>query len=267
MDYVRSKLADMGVPPGRFRRIGVTAALTSMALFRQRDLPESLQPVSRILFSALGAGLTASYSDELLGAVGIDPASKQGKLLTAGLAGGAFGVEMLSRGLEDRMESSLDHTFVKYPRLGTALLVGALVWAGTADMDWSMDDMADVEPEPEDVPEPLRELLMLLVGEEPSSEALLAQLEAAQHLTFDDDVLNGGTFVLPDDLPKIVPFTQEWPVHARWRDEAGNGYQLSIHVTNGLATDWAVWQVEGDDEGDPSLPEASQVQVVHDVEL
>lgn len=264
MDYVRSLVGQVSMPPGRLRRIGVTAALAGMALVRERDFPEPVRPLARPLFAAAAAGFVTTMTDEVLALFDIDPRSQQGRKLTAGIAAGAFGIELLSRGVEAKVEGSLDAMFTRAPRLGTAMLMGAVAWAATSDLDWPAEFDTAEEADAQPLPEDMRELLLGLAIDEASAGALRAQLASAQYIAIGDHLMEGGSLVVDESLPKIIPATMDWPLQAIWEDDRGNAFRLNLTIVDGYVTDWLVW-VDSDDPVEAvKMPEPEAVSIVHD---
>lgn len=199
---------------------------------------------------------------------GLDPRSRSGRAFRAALVGGTFLGEMALHDLEERFEGSLDGVFSRFPRLGSAVLMAGATWAFTADLeqpaevDWSMS-VSTFDEAP--LPEEFRSLLLMLVGDEPGSDALRQQLEDARTMLTHPAAMPGGKLGLGDAEVLIHPRFQQWPLHARW-EAGGVEFTLTLHIVEGLVHGWSVEQSDGEFVV-ALLPLPDQVTVVHDREL
>lgn len=141
-------------PPGRLKRVAATAALTALALVRDDDLPRSLRPLARPVSAGVSAALTAMLTRSTLPEFGHDPDSKQGRWITVALASGAFAVDWAVHGLEQEAGHRMDSLFSRYPRVGTALLVGAVTWESLRDLEQPHEPLADPARPPVDFVDP-----------------------------------------------------------------------------------------------------------------
>lgn len=141
-------------PPGRLMRVAATAALTALAFVRDDDLPPRLRPLARTVSAGVSAALTAMLTRRSLPDFGQDPESSNGRRITVGLAAGAFGVDWLTHGFEQRAGHRVDAFFGRFPRVGTALLVGAVTWEAMRDLEPEVETPADPADPPVDFVDP-----------------------------------------------------------------------------------------------------------------
>lgn len=211
---------------------GVSGALT---LIEPRDLGPWQRAAYRTAVS-VGSGLLGAdlaREDEPI----MDPA--RDGLLMGGLT---MGLMDLTEHVDGKIVDILEDVGVPRPRLAMAVVnaaSAALLYAKTPVGDgWLAASDAFEEPEPQDLPEPVRELIGLLLaapegGEElPGAPTLREQLAGVrtQDLGYpSSDVL----LIVEDAEHLVVPHQQTWPATGSFERE-GITYRLELQIGDGV---------------------------------
>lgn len=182
--------------------------------------------------------------------------------LVAGLlAGGAtWALADASESLDTRLITRLQTAGVRHPRRWMAAISAAGVLASFA-VDRAMSQTASEEVWLEDlmrtrpVTPQVREVVqaMLQVPGAPDAGELLAQLEAAQESYFDDGENRFATMVefdVPEEVVRVVPHTQIYPVQARFTASNGTELAVSLQIHEGKLANLEIETV-GDEDTDP----------------
>lgn len=155
----------------------------------------------------------------------------------AGSAALALALAPVEESTDRWLQSRLEGAGLRRPRVAMALLaagVAALAWAWEPEpaRDEADEELLD-EDEEHDLDPALRELLVALlsVGEPTATATALAQLEQAR-------ARGAGGFestmvlAVPEGGPRLVPYSQTWPVRARWQID-GHPVELAVQVHEG----------------------------------
>ena len=213
-----------------------TAVIGALALVD----PAKLNEMQRRTLHAAAAALTGLYT-----AATVD----QNRTVlvplnaVAGLAAAAAALRFANAGdeLESRMVRWLSSAGVTRPRLclaaGSAALTFAMFLADRAAARKekyeaaSLDELAQVRPLTPAVRELARAILTAAVV--PGADALLAQLEKAEEVYWDEDFVPTAQFKIPDDVPRAVPHNQIFPVTARYEAETGLPLKVMLQIYDG----------------------------------
>ncbi|WP_262103461.1 hypothetical protein [Arthrobacter sp. Marseille-P9274] len=105
---------------------------------------------------------------------------------------------------------------------------------------------------------------ILRAADVPGADALLAQLQQAQEIYWEEDFVTTAQFKVPDGLPRAVPHTQVFPVTARFEAENGVPLQVTLQVYNGKLDHLAIEAVDETEESADDVvdawPEPNEVQ-------
>ncbi|WP_424348018.1 hypothetical protein [Kocuria sp. CH-021] len=173
-----------------------------------------------------------------------------GNVVAGLLAGGTvWALAEASETLDARIMTRLEAAGVRHPRPWVAALSAASVLVSFAV------DRASTGAEPEVRPEDLmrtrpvtrqvREVVrgILQASDTPDAHVLLTQLAVAQESYFDDGDDGFSTMVgfeVPDEIVRVVPHNQVYPVQARFRASNGTELQVSLQLDQGKLAHLAV---------------------------
>ncbi|MFF2317949.1 hypothetical protein ACFVTE_16960 [Arthrobacter sp. NPDC058097] len=163
--------------------------------------------------------------------------------VVAGLAAAAVTLRFAEAGdaAEFRMVQWLAAAGVRRPRRWLAAASAAAALAAVLG-DLAAAPKEEREPASFEVPEQVRPLTpavrdlvnaILTAAVVPGANALLAQLEKAEQVHWDEDLGSPAIFNVPDDVPRAVPHQQCFPVVARFEAESGLPLQVMLHVRDG----------------------------------
>lgn len=172
-------------------------------------------------------------------------------------AGASMALADKSDRLDARMVQALRSAGLRHPRwwlaagasalmFGSYLLDRATTGAGTRFV--TLEEAGTVRP----IDPAARKLVegMLTVADIPGSEVLLAQLERAEELSWDEEFDTTLTFQIPDDVPRVVPHDQTYPVHALFEAANGFSFRLRLQTVDGKL-DFLAVEAADDDYPDP----------------
>lgn len=224
---------------------GATSALAFGALSLVE--PARLPPARRAAYRAALAATTAWWT-----AVTTDPERTvhvPGNVVAGAAAGGAcWALADFSETLDARLMDRLHAAGVEHPRRWTAGIAAAAVLAACAVDRYTQRQVSDQLPEESPRTRPLAPTVRTVIRgilqavEMPGSAELLAQLEAARERYLpqehsDIDGENGiATLIeldIPDQLARVVPHTQTYPVHARFPAPDGTPLQITLYIEHG----------------------------------
>lgn len=222
---------------------GVSGALT---LIEPRELGPWQRAAYRMAVS-VGSGLLGAdlaREDEPI----IDPA--RDGLLTGGLT---MGLMDLTEHVDGRIVDVLEGVGVPRPRLAMAVVnaaSAALLYAMTPQGNgWFAASDTFEESEPQDLPEPVRELVGLLLaapagGEDlPGAAALREQLTGArtQDLGYPSSDVQ---LIVGDPERLVVPHQQTWPATGSFERD-GITYRLELQIGDGMLSMLSVMVDDG----------------------
>lgn len=161
----------------------------------------------------------------------------------AGLAAAGIALRFADAGdaIDARLEQKLRRAGVEHPRRWMAAGAAALTFAGflgdrAAARKGSfeampLDQLERVRP----VHPAVRRLVegILKAADIAGAELLLAQLDAAQEIYWDDEFSSTAQFTVPDDLPRAVPHEQVFPVRAQFTCPNGIQLQIVLQIDDG----------------------------------
>ncbi|WP_457974592.1 hypothetical protein [Arthrobacter sp. D1-17] len=158
--------------------------------------------------------------------------------------------------LESRMVHWLSSAGISRPRrwlaAGSAALTFAMFLADRATArkeereSVALDALTQVRPLTPAVGELTRAILS--AADVSGADALLAQLEQAEEIYWDEDFVPAAQFQIPDDVPRAVPQIQVFPVTARYEAETGAPLQVMLHIYDGKLEHLAIDTVGETDE-------------------
>lgn len=100
------------------------------------------------------------------------------------------------------------------------------------------------------------------------ADALLAQLEQAEEIYWDEDFVPTARFQIQDDVPRAVPHIQVFPVTSRYEAATGTPLRVMLHIYDGKLEHLAIDTVDETDEAVEDLvdrwPNPDEVQYVLD---
>lgn len=248
-----------------------TAVMGALALVD----PAKLTGVQRRTLHAATAALTGLYT-----AATVD----QNRTVlvplnaVAGLAAAAAALRFANAGdeLESRMVRWLNSAGVTRPRLwlaaGSAALTFAMFLADRAAArkeeyeGVALEELAQVRPLTPAVWELTKGILTAAVV--PGADALLAQLEQAEEIYWDENFVSTVQFRIPDDVTRAVPHNQIFPVTARYEAETGVPLKVMLQIYDGKLEYLAIALVTETEEPVENLldrwPNPDQVRYVID---
>ncbi|TLM87665.1 hypothetical protein [Pseudarthrobacter sp. NamE5] len=176
----------------------------------------------------------------------------------AGLAATAVALRFADAGdaLDSRMVQKLRSAGVKYPRrwmaAGSAALTFAAFLADRAaarkeeyEAVSGLERLQPVGPAVHNLTESI-----LRATDVAGAGALLAQLDVAQEIYWDDGFSSTAQFRVPDELPRAVPHNQVFPVRALYTAPNGLPLQVLLQVFDGKIDHLAI------DAVDPEYPDS-----------
>jgi hypothetical protein len=190
-------------------------------------------------------------------------------VVAALVAGGAvWALAGPSEALDARVVSRLHATGVRRPRRWLAAVSAAGVLAsfaadraaaGTEEGAWA-DELLRARP----VTPQVRQIIegILQTTDTPDAPVLLAQLEAAQESYYDTGAEGEAgpgesspesfspmvEFEVPDAVARVVPHSQAYPVHARFRTTSGTELQVNLQLHQGKLAHLAIDFPDQDDD-------------------
>ncbi|MFJ5696621.1 hypothetical protein [Arthrobacter sp. NPDC093139] len=248
-----------------------TATMGALALVD----PAKLTKAQRRTFHAATAVLTGLYT-----AVTVD---RNRTVLVplnavAGLAAAAATLRFADAGdaVESRMVRWLNLAGIQRPRRWLAAGSAALTFvtfladrAAARKEEYeaaALDEPAQVRP----LTPAVRDLAtaMLTAAVVPGADALLAQLEQAEEVRWCEDFVSPAIFKVPDDVPRVVPHHQVFPVTARFEAENGFPLQVMLQIRDGKLEHLGIDTVAEPEEPVEDLPDRwpdlDKVQLVID---
>lgn len=223
------------------------AALGALSLID----PSRLSPARRRLYRAGVAATTAWWAGVTTDRAALVPAN-----VVAGVASGAavLALSDASENLDARIVGRLEAAGVRHPRRWLAAASVASVLVGyAADRAGARAAAQALEVGEESVrtralTPAVREAVHGILQATDTAEArvLLGQLAVAQESFFDDGVEGFSAtveFQVPEDVVRVVPHQQTYPVRARCQAPDGTQLQISLQLLEGklsyLAIDFA----------------------------
>lgn len=217
---------------------------TSAAVFGALSLidPSRLSPAPRLAYRAGVAATTAWWAGVTTDRTALIPAN-----VVAGIAAGAaaLAVSDASEALDARIVNRLDTAGVRHPRRWLAAASVASVLAGYAAdraaaraQAHALEEMGEESMRTRALTPAVREVLHAILQATNTAEAqeLMGQLAVAQESYFDDDAdgfCPTVEFQVPDDVVRVVPHHQTYPVRARYHAPDGTPLQVSLQIAEG----------------------------------
>lgn len=176
----------------------------------------------------------------------------------AGLAAAAVALRLADAGdaLDSRMVQKLRSAGVRHPRRWMAAGAAALTFAAfladrAAARKEEYEAVSDLE-RLRPVGPAVRNLIegILRAADVTGADALLAQLDVAQEIYWDDGFSSTAQFRVPDELPRAVPHNQVFPVRALYTAPNGLPLQVLLQVFDGKIDHLAI------DTVDPEYPDS-----------
>ena len=241
------------VPTGFTDPVSPVFGASSAAAFGALSLidPSRLSPARRRAYRAGVAATTAWWAGVTTDRTALVPAN-----VVAGVAAGAAALALAdaSEALDARIVSRLETAGVRHPRrwLAAASVAGVLV-GYTVDRAAARAEAQALEVGEESVrtralTPAVREVARGILQATDTAEArvLLGQLAVAQESFFDDGVEGFSAtveFRVPEDVVRVVPHQQTYPVRALCQAPDGTQLQISLQLLEGklshLAIDFA----------------------------
>lgn len=180
--------------------------------------------------------------------------------MVAGLVAGGtvWALADACESLDARIIDKLETVGVRRPRRWLAAISAAGVLAsyavdraaGRSENEVWLEDLMRTRPVTPQTREMVRAILQ--VPGAPSARELLAQLDVAQESFFDDGEDLFATvveFEVPDEVVRVVPHTQLYPVQARFDAPNGTELQVSLQIHEGKLAHLEIEAVGEDDIG------------------
>lgn len=176
----------------------------------------------------------------------------------AGFAATAVALRFADAGdvLDSRMVQKLRAAGVKHPRRWMAAGAAGLTFAAfladrAAARKEEYEAVSDLE-RLRPIGPAVRNLVegILRATDVAGAAALLAQLDAAQEIYWDDEFSSTAQFRVPDELPRAVPHHQVFPVRVLYTAPNGLPLQVLLQVFDGKIDHLAI------DAVDPEYPDA-----------
>jgi hypothetical protein len=246
----------MHLAPSRFTDpVSPVFGASSAAAFGALSLidPSRLSPARRRAYRAGVAATTAWWA-------GVTTDRERTTLVPANVvAGVASGAAVLalsdaSEALDARIVGRLETAGVRHPRRWLAatsvasVLVGYAVDRAGARTDGQALEVGEESVRTRALTPHVREVVhgILQAADTAEAQVLLGQLAVAQESFFDDGVEGFSTtvgFQVPDDVVRVVPHHQTYPIRARYQAPDGTQLELSLQILEGklshLAIDFA----------------------------
>lgn len=200
--------------------------------------------------------------------------------LVAGVfaGGAAWALADASEALDHRLITRMQTAGMHHPRRWLAAISAASVLASfaadraasqTEEEVW-LEDLMRTRPVTPQVQEVVRAILQ--VPGAPDAPELLAHLELAQESYFvdgEDQFATMVEFVVPDEVLRVVPHTQLYPIQARFHAPNGIELQVSLQIHEGKLANLEVETV-GEEDTDPvdeildRWPDPTELRYVRD---
>lgn len=203
--------------------------------------PSRLNPVRRRVYRAGVAATTAWWAGVTTDRTALVPAN-----VVAGVAAGAavLALSDASESLDARIVRRLESAGVCHPRRWLAavsvasVLVGCAVDRAGARVDAQALEVGEGSVRTRALTPAVREVVHGILQATDTAEArvLLGQLTVAQESFFDDGVEEFSTIVefqVPEDVVRVVPHHQTYPVRARYQTPDGTQLQISLQLLEG----------------------------------
>ncbi|EYT53326.1 hypothetical protein H488_0107515 [Kocuria sp. UCD-OTCP] len=214
--------------------------------------PSRLSPARRRLYRAGVVATTAWWAGVTTDRAALVPAN-----VVAGVASGAavLALSDASESLDARIVGRLEAAGVSHPRRWLAaasvasVLVGYAVARAGARADAQALEVGEESMRTRALTPAVREVVHGILQATDTAEArvLLGQLTVAQESYFDDGVEGFSAtveFQVPDDVVRVVPHQQTYPVRARCLGSDGTQLQIGLQLMEGKLSYLAIDFVE-----------------------
>ncbi|MEX5258466.1 hypothetical protein [Kocuria arenosa] len=214
-----------------------------------------MSPTRRRAYRAGVAATTAWWAGVTTDRSALIPAN-----VVAGVAAGAavLAVSDASEALDARIVRRLVTAGVRHPRRWLAAASVASVLAGyAADRAaaraeaQALEEMGEESMRTRALTPAVREVLhaILQAADTADAQLLLGQLAVARESYFDDDAdgfCPTVEFQVPDDVVRVVPHHQTYPVRARYHAPDGTPLQVSLQIAEGKLSHLSIDVAEED---------------------